>query len=577
MTTAPGSEMSQSEHFVQFCETDAFLINSVSEFIGTGLRAGDAGIVIATKPHRESLEERLKGDGLAIAAARARGQYVSIDAAATLSTFMVDGLPDPQRFAAVVESMITRATKGRSRVRIFGEMVALLWADGNRAAAISLEECWNDLARTHSFSLFCAYPIQGFGGEVYEVEFTEICKQHSRVIPAESYAALSSPDERLRAITLLQQKANSLEAEIAERKVVEKALRLSEIRYRRLFEAARDGVLILDPETRKILDANPFMEDLLSYPREELIGKELFEIGFLKDKPAAEAMFRELQVQNCIRYEESLETTTSRPQEIEVVANLYDEGERSIIQCNIRDITERKEIERRKDDFISIASHELKTPVTSLKGFAQVLQRRLKRQDDEESLRFLAIMDKQLNKLTKLINDLLDISKMRQGKLDYREDPFDLDALSQEIVENLQAGTSTHQLLIEGRTAVQVFGDRDRIGQVLINLLTNAIKYSPKADTVIVRVSKDQENAIVSVQDFGIGIAAAHHKQIFERFYQVTDPEEKTYPGLGTGLYICAAIIKRHHGQIWVESRKDQGSTFSFTLPLRERKESSFH
>jgi signal transduction histidine kinase len=182
-----------------------------------------------------------------------------------------------------------------------------------------------------------------------------------------------------------------------------------------------------------------------------------------------------------------------------------------------------------------------------------------------------------LNKLTKLINDLLDISKMRQGKLDYREEPFDLDALSQEIVENLQAGTSTHQLLIEGRTEVQVYGDRDRIGQVLINLLTNAIKYSPKADTVIARVSKDQENAIVSVQDFGIGIAAAHHKQIFERFYQVTDPEEKTYPGLGMGLYICAEIIERHHGRIWVESRKDQGSTFSFTLPLREGKESSFH
>jgi PAS domain S-box-containing protein len=577
MTTAPWGEMSESEHFVQFCETDTFLINSVSKFIGTGLRAGDAGIVIATKPHRESLEERLKGDGLEIAAARARGQYVSIDAAATLSTFMVDGLPDPGRFAAVVESIIMRATKGRSRVRIFGEMVALLWADGNRAAAISLEEFWNDLARTHSFSLFCAYPMQGFGGEVYEVEFTEICKQHSRVIPAESYAALTSPDERLRAITLLQQKANSLEAEIAERKVVEKALRLSEIRYRRLFEAARDGVLILDPETRKILDANPFMEDLLGYPREELIGKELFEIGFLKDKPATQAMFRELQAQNCIRYEESLETKTGRPQEIEVVANLYDEGEKSIIQCNIRDIAERKEIERRKDDFISIASHELKTPVTSLKGFAQVLQRRLKRQDDEESLRFLAIMDKQLNKLTKLINDLLDISKMRQGKLDYREEPFDLDALSQEIVENLQAGTSTHQLLIEGRTEAQVYGDRDRIGQVLINLLTNAIKYSPKADTVIVRVSKDHENAIVSVQDFGIGIAAAHHKQIFERFYQVTDPEEKTYPGLGMGLYICAEIIERHHGRIWVESRKDQGSTFSFTLPLREGKKSSFH
>lgn len=568
MTAASWSEMSQSGHFIQFCETDTSLINSVSEFIGTGLRAGDAGIVIATTPHRERLEERLKEDGLAFATVNDRDQYVSVDAAATLPKFMVEGSPDPQRFAEVIGSMIMRAAEGRSHVRIFGELVALLWAEGNRAAAIRLEELWNDLARTHSFSLFCAYPMQGFAGEAHEAAFTAICQQHSQVIPAESYAALTSPDERMRAITLLQQKANSLEAEIAERKVAEQALRLSEIRYRRLFEAARDGVLILDPETRKILDANPFMEDLLDCTREELIGKELFEIGMLKDVPANQAMFRELQVKNCIRFEESLETTTGRLQEIEVVANLYDEGEKSIIQCNIRDIAERKDIERRKDDFISIASHELKTPVTSLKGFTQVLQRRLKKHADEESLRFLAIMDSQLNKLTKIINELLDISKLGQGKLDYQEEPFDLDALVQEVVENLQAGTSTHQLLIEGRTEAQVYGDRDRIGQVLINLLTNAIKYSPKAYTVIVRVSKDQENATVSVQDFGIGIAATYHEQIFERFYQVTDPEGKIYPGLGMGLYICTEIIKRHHGRIWVESRKNHGSTFSFTLPL---------
>ncbi|MEO8973276.1 MAG: HAMP domain-containing sensor histidine kinase, partial [Ktedonobacteraceae bacterium] len=206
---------------------------------------------------------------------------------------------------------------------------------------------------------------------------------------------------------------------------------------------------------------------------------------------------------------------------------------------------------------------------TSLKGFTQVLQRRLKKQVDEESLRFLGIMDTQLNKLTKLINDLLDVSKMQQGKLDYQEELFDLGVLVQETVENLQATTSTHHLLIQSRTSVQVYGDRDRIGQVLINLLTNAIKYSPDADRVIVCIAKDQENAIVRVQDFGIGIAAAHHQQIFERFYQAADPAEPAHSGLGMGLYICAEIIKRHHGCIKVESSKDHGSTFSFTLPLR--------
>jgi len=158
---------------------------------------------------------------------------------------------------------------------------------------------------------------------------------------------------------------------------------------------------------------------------------------------------------------------------------------------------------------------------------------------------------------------------MQQGKLDYQEELFDLDALVQEIVENLQAATSTHHLLIRSRTPVQVYGDRDRIGQVLINLLSNAIKYSPDADRVLVSISKDQENAIVCVQDFGIGIAEAHHQQIFERFYQATDAAEIPHPGLGMGLYICTEIIKRYHGCIKVESRKGHGSTFSFTLPLR--------
>lgn len=232
------------------------------------------------------------------------------------------------------------------------------------------------------------------------------------------------------------------------------------------------------------------------------------------------------------------------------------------------DITERKELERRKDDFISMASHELKTPVTSIKGFTQVLLKRARRSGDEESLRFLTIMDTQLNKLTKLVSDLLDVSKMQSGKLTYREEHFDLDDLVRETVENIQAIVSTHQIQIKGRAHTSVPGDRDRIGQVLINLLTNAIKYSPRANTVIVRVAGDQKEAVVSVQDFGIGIAEAYHDKIFEQFYQVTDPEEKTYPGLGIGLYLSDEIVKRHTGRMWVESTKGTGSTFSFSLPL---------
>ena len=569
MTIASWNEMRESEHFVQFCESDVFLMNTLSEFIGTGLKAGDACIVLATKPHREGLEERLQEEGLDVATSRERGQYISIDAATTLSTIMVEGSPDPGRFAEVVGSMVVRAARGGHRVRIFGELVALLCAEGNQAAAIRLEALWNDLGEAHSFSLFCAYPMHAFGGEVYEMEFTEICQQHSRVIPAESYTVLDDPEERLRAVTLLQQKAHSLEAEIAERKRAEERLRISENRYRRLFEASKDGILIVDPCTGKITDANLAMTELLGKTHEQLLGQELWQIGLFQDREANLESLRELQEKQCIRNETLLlQTTGGQHRTVEFVSTLYQENDHEVIQYNIRDITERKELEQRKDEFISMASHELKTPVTSLKGFLSLLQRRLATQDDEKALYYLARIDAQVNRLTKLINDLLDISKMQTGQLVYREECFDLNALAQEIVENVQGTTQTHRLLLEGQIQAEAFGDRDRIGQVLINLLNNAIKYSPQADTVLVHVTQDQNQAHVSVQDFGIGIAKEHQHKIFERFYQVTDPEEKTYPGLGIGLYISCKIVKRHGGHLWVESKKGEGATFHVTLPL---------
>ncbi|TMC23162.1 MAG: HAMP domain-containing histidine kinase [Chloroflexi bacterium] len=177
-------------------------------------------------------------------------------------------------------------------------------------------------------------------------------------------------------------------------------------------------------------------------------------------------------------------------------------------------------------------------------------------------------MDSQLDKLTKLVSDLLDISRMQTGHLGLQREPSYLDELVSEIVENMQATTTTHRLLLEGKSEARVLGDKDRLGQVFINVLANAIKYSPQADRVVVELARDEKYAVVRVRDFGIGIDLVHQHKIFERFYQVTDPQEKTYPGLGIGLYICKQIIERHDGRIEVHSRKGEGSTFSITLPL---------
>jgi PAS domain S-box/PAS domain S-box len=335
--------MGESDHFVHFYETDRFLLDLLSNFIGTGLRAGDACIVVATKAHRESLDERLTAFGVDVAAAIACGQFVSLDAAETLATFMVDGSPEPARFNEAIGGIITRAAAGRQRVRAFGEMVALLWAQGNHIASIRLEELWNDLRRTRPFSLFCAYPVNSFAGETMTSQLSGVCGEHTRIIPAESYTALADADDRLRAIALLQQKARLLETEITERKAVEQRLRVSEIGYRRLFEASIDGILIIDPDTYKITDVNPSMTELMGATREQLLGKELWEIGLLKDRGTSQALHQELYEKGLVCYEHlSLQTKAGLRRDVEMVSNIYRTNGHQVIQCTVRDITERR-------------------------------------------------------------------------------------------------------------------------------------------------------------------------------------------------------------------------------------------
>ncbi len=386
---------------------------------------------------------------------------------------------------------------------------------------------------------------------------------------------LTFAEELARRIALVLDNARlyrEAQEEIAERKQAEEQLRESEERYRLVVERTTDLITLLDGEAN-VLYVSPSCETILGYRPDEMIGKYAFSFQHPDDLPLILQEFAKLfsgsnanvpsfRVKHKDGHWVIMAGTDS--------AIYDDQGKPTLIVSTSHDITQQAELERRKDEFISMASHELKTPVTSLKGFTNLFQRRLAQQADEKTLYYLNRMDAQLNKLTNLITDLLDVSKMQTGQLTYQEEPFDLNELVSETVENLQAATPTHQLFLETSGAIQVVGDRDRIGQVLINLLTNAVKYSPLADKVIVRLATDPEKAIVSVQDFGIGIAEAHHDKIFERFYQVADPEEKTYPGLGIGLYLSCDIVRRHGGNMWVESSKGSGATFYFTIPLRK-------
>jgi signal transduction histidine kinase len=218
-----------SSHIAQFYEDDAHLIKSVSRFIGTALGAGDSGIVIGTPKHRDSLARALKRLGLDIASIERQGRYVSLDAAEVLSGFLTNGFPDEHLFAETM-GLLIRQTKAKAegkdrRVVIFGEMVAQLWSQGRSDAALRLEQSWNELGRSEAFSLHCGYRIRDFHREDHGEAFLQICQQHTGIIPGESYGVLATEEERLRKVARLQQRAEALESEIAERKRVEKDLR----------------------------------------------------------------------------------------------------------------------------------------------------------------------------------------------------------------------------------------------------------------------------------------------------------------------------------------------------------------
>lgn len=234
------------------------------------------------------------------------------------------------------------------------------------------------------------------------------------------------------------------------------------------------------------------------------------------------------------------------------------------------DIDEIKKHDQQKDDFIKMASHELKTPVTTIKGYVQLLLKMHGGDQDPFLASSLQTIDKQVFKLTKLITDLLDVTKIETGSLELHKEVFSIGSMAKEIANDLETTIQTHTITVHQRANPLIYADSDRIAQVFINLFTNAIKYSPNANEVIVTISTENENVLISVEDFGIGISEHDLARIFERFYRASGKDEKTFPGFGIGLFIVNEIVGLHDGKIWATSEKDKGSVFYLTLPIKK-------
>jgi two-component system phosphate regulon sensor histidine kinase PhoR len=235
------------------------------------------------------------------------------------------------------------------------------------------------------------------------------------------------------------------------------------------------------------------------------------------------------------------------------------------------DIDDQKKVEKEKDEFLSIASHELKTPLTSIKAYVQLLERKLKLNKESAEAGFVIKVQDQIEKLNTLITDLLDVSKIENGKLKINKKPTNLgNVISNAIETILQTHENKVKIKHDGIISdILIPLDEIRIEQVLINFLTNAIKYSPQNNQVIVTtfVDEEEQEVKVNVTDFGIGIPDFKQEAVFNKFYRV-DESSLQFQGMGIGLFICSEIIKQHHGNIGVSSKVDEGSTFYFTLPL---------
>jgi PAS domain S-box-containing protein len=367
-------------------------------------------------------------------------------------------------------------------------------------------------------------------------------------------------------------------------KLAEMALMDSESRYRRLFETAKDGILLLDTESGRITDANPFMSELLGYSHQHFLGKELWEIGLFSDKSANEAAVRTLQTSGYIRYEHlPLETNIGQKVEVEIVANAYHEDDHKVIQCNIRDITERSRMEiqmreqavtledlhRRKDEFLAMLSHELRNPLSPIASALQLLS--LQKNEDQLQQKARTIIERQVGQLTRLIDDLLEVSRITTGRIHLQQEPVALNGIVEHAIETVRPLIVRHQHALTvslSKEPIWLFADAARLEQVVVNLLTNAAKYTHDSGQIWLTVQQDGDECELRVRDNGVGIAPETLPHVFDLFTQAERSLDRSQGGLGIGLALVQRIVEMHKGRVEAFSTLGQGTEFVVHLPV---------
>ncbi|WP_338246775.1 sensor histidine kinase [Dictyobacter halimunensis] len=355
--------------------------------------------------------------------------------------------------------------------------------------------------------------------------------------------------------------------DIDEQKRTEEALRQSQECVNILMSSSIIGIAITEGE--QIVNANDTYLRMTGYTREDLREGR---INWMQITPP-EYLAQTLQAQQELAIQQSTtlyekEFVRKDGSRLPILAGRVTLPSNSIQTIGfVLDNSARKELERRKDEFIAVASHELRAPLTVLKLQAALLKKRIGRQSMQKSAADLEQMGAQVNNGVRLMEELLDVSRIQTGTLKYAQESVDLGALLREIVETMQQTCPTHTLILHGATQTMFVSDRNRLRQIFINLINNAIKYSPQAKTVEIDLRTTAETVTISVHDHGLGIPPEQREKIFERFYRAAGAREHAIPGLGIGLYLVAEIVSHYGGTIAVDSQVGHGSTFHVTFP----------
>jgi PAS domain S-box-containing protein len=610
----------QHEHLLHLYEKEALLYDAVTHFASAGLAAGEPVILIATEVHRRELIHRLRLKGCRIEDAMALGQLALLDARHTLSRFMVGEEPDWDKFSSVIGAVIEQSRQGRrdARVRVFGEMVDLLWCDGKKQAAIRLEEMWNELARLHSFSLLCSYKMGNFYKAGDEELVDKVNRAHSDAFSPQSASVL---DDRARTLEKEIEHRKELEAALRaelkrragahiqaddERRRVEENSELGEERFRLLVESVQDyAIFLLDSEGR-IISWNIGAERIKGYRAEEIIG-EHFSIFYPEQDVRAGKCEYELEIAaREARFEDEgwrVRKDGSRFWANVIISRMINREGRLIGFAKVtRDLTERRALEEERiarakaevqsirlakegerleqaladqksrdelrEQLLGVVGHDLRSPLSSISMASALMLRRGTLHDADAKT--VARIARSADRMSKIISQLLDFTRARLGGgLPINPKLTDLAEVCQEVIAEFETANPDRVLCFDSDLNTKGLWDRDRLAQVVTNLIGNAIQHG-KLDGSIDVLLRDEGDAVcLLVHNDGSPIPDDLLPSIFDPFRRGRTRATQKAEGLGLGLFIVREMVRAHSGEISVQSTEAQGTTFTVKLPRR--------